>query len=90
MEEVCNFDVLYPRKSCDHCDIQYYVNRRTTLVCLVSRNCYMFVTVSLLLSSVPRISSREQPMLYASSHQHLPISNDDEENRVPLLDAEHS
>ncbi|XP_023723071.1 cholinephosphotransferase 1 isoform X1 [Cryptotermes secundus] len=45
---------------------------------------------SLLLSSVPRMSSREQPMLYASSHQHLPISNDDEENRVPLLDAEHS
>jgi hypothetical protein len=29
-------------------------------------------------------------MLYASLQQHLPVSNDDEENRVPLLDAEYS
>lgn len=75
---------------CDHSDLHYYIKRRTASVCVVSKNCYMFVTASLLLSSVPRMSSREQPMLYASSHQHLPISNDDEESRVPLLDAEHS
>lgn len=42
---------------------------------------------SLLLSSVPRMSSREQPLLYASQQQHLPS---DDESQVPLLDAEHS
>ncbi|XP_021913069.1 cholinephosphotransferase 1 isoform X4 [Zootermopsis nevadensis] len=44
---------------------------------------------SLLLTSVPRISSREHPVLYTSQQQHLLISSDDE-NQVPLLDAEHS
>jgi hypothetical protein len=36
------------------------------------------------------MSSREQPMLYTLQQQHLPISSDDDENQVPLLDAEHS
>lgn len=87
---ICILDILCPREDCDHSDIQYYISRITALLCLVSRNYYMFVTASLLLSSVPRMSSGEQPMLYTSSQQHLPISSDDEENRLPLLDAEYS
>jgi hypothetical protein len=50
----------------------------------------LYVTASLLLTSVPRLSSREQPMLYTSQQQPVPILSDDAENRVPLLDAEHS
>jgi len=46
----------------------------------------MFVTASLLLSAVPRMASREQPLLYAS-HQQMPS---EDESHVPLLDAEHS
>jgi hypothetical protein len=48
----------------------------------------MFVTASLLLSSVPRMSSREHPLLYASEQQQQ-LSTEDE-SHVPLLDAEHS
>jgi len=47
----------------------------------------MFVTASLLLSAVPRMASREQPLLYASQQQQLP---NEDESHVPLLDAEHS
>jgi hypothetical protein len=68
--------------------MSHFVLRKTVSpVSFVSRKCYMFVTASLLLSSVPRMSSREQPLLYASQHQHLPS---DDESQVPLLDAEHS
>jgi hypothetical protein len=42
---------------------------------------------SLLLSAVPRMASREQPLLYASQQQQLP---NEDESHVPLLDAEHS
>ncbi|XP_069675288.1 cholinephosphotransferase 1 isoform X2 [Periplaneta americana] len=45
---------------------------------------------SLLLSSVPRMSAREQPLLYSMQQHQLPINSDDDENTVPLLEAEHS
>ena len=63
------------------------LNKRISPVSFVSRKCYMFVTASLLLSAVPRMASREQPLLYASQQQQLP---NEDESHVPLLDAEHS